>query len=114
MNLDDNTKWIIEKAIVIGVAVLGLLGSGKISGHKAEKPAGDWPTLAAEQRQLITDLKERLDQLEDAANRKDRFIVQLLHDSQDLQRTINGLERELNRPLTQWEIKLVDNENEAA
>ncbi|RJF72808.1 hypothetical protein D3875_15920 [Deinococcus cavernae] len=37
MNLDENTKWIIEKTIVVGVAVLGLLGSGHLLSGKEER-----------------------------------------------------------------------------
>ena len=112
MNLDENTKWIIEKTIVVGVAILGLLGSGKIFTTKEEPHADtpDWPTLINEQRDLISDLKERVAALENSAARKDRFIVQLLHDCQTYQRTINTLERDLNRPLTQWELNLTDEE----
>ncbi|WP_147364106.1 hypothetical protein [Deinococcus cavernae] len=77
-------------------------------GGKEDTP--DWPALASEQRAVLTDLKQRLDELEDSAARKDRFIVQLLRDCQTYQRTINDLERDLNRPLTPWEIKLTDEE----
>lgn len=111
MNLDENTKWIIEKAVVVVVAMIGVLGSGKLLSSKAEAPAqapGDWEQLVGEQRAVLADLKERLDELEDAAKRKDRFIIQLLRDCQAYQRTINDLERALNRPLTQWEITLTD------
>lgn len=110
MNLDENTKWIIEKTIVVGVAVLGLLGSGKFLTQAKPEAPSDWPALVSEQRAVLSDLKERLDELEDSAARKDRFIVQLLHDCQAYRRTINQLERDLNRPVTQWDIKLTDEE----
>ena len=112
MNLDDNTKWIIEKTIVVGVAVLGLLGSGKFMTSKEEP--NDPLALIDEQRAILTDLKERLHELEDSAARKDRFIIQLLHDCQTYQRTINDLERDLHRPPTQWEINVTDEKVDAA
>lgn len=121
MNLDENTKWIIEKAVVVGVALIGLLGSGKLlGGRKGPENAlsaasgPDWSALVTEQREVISDLKERLAELEDAVARKDRFIIQLLHDAQELQRTINALEHDLNRPLTEWEIKLTEADAPAA
>lgn len=115
MNLDDNTKWIIEKTIVVGVAVLGLLGSGKFMTSKEEpNDPHDWIALIDEQRAVLTDLKERLHELEDSAARKDRFIIQLLHDCQTYQRTINDLERDLHRPTTQWEINVTDEKVDAA